>query len=271
MIIYMYSRAYLTHHMEHVHIVGVGAHSDKSFRRTLGKGMKIDRVYIIMNSDAPDSIKQAAEDIRAIAKEFGIEPREKLIKRISLDEIRDAVLDIYRETPGAQYYFNVTGGTKVLSNGLFMMSIWMNGQAYYLNESESLEILRVPRIHAEDLEKNVNYITILQLLDATQTKEMSTGAIMDKLALSYKPIRMQEIERAKTEMITLSKGTLSKWLRDLESWGLVTRDHGETEAVVKGKRVKVPNRREKKVRITPDGVFTLRFILAARANHDLES
>jgi DNA-binding HxlR family transcriptional regulator len=149
-----------------------------------------------------------------------------------------------------------------------MMSIWMNGQAYYLNESEPLEILTVPRIHAEDLEKNVNYITILQLLDDVQTKELSTGAIMEKLDKSYKPIRKQEIEMAKTKMITLSKGTLSKWLRDLESWGLVTRDHGETEAVVRGKKVKVPNRREKKVKITQDGVFTLRFILAARANHD---
>lgn len=257
--------------MEHVHIIGTGANSGKSFRRTLGKGMKIDRVYIIRESNAQDKIKQAAEDIIAIATEFGIDPREKFIKKISLDDIRDVVLDIYRETPGAQYYFNITGGTKVLSNGLFMMSIWMNGQAYYLNESETLEILRVPKIHAEDLEKNINYITILQLLDTTQSKEMNTGAIMDKLTSLYKPIRKQELEKAKTKVVTLSKGTLSKWLRDLESWGLVTRDHGDTEVMFKGKKVKVQNRREKKVKITPDGVFTLRFILAARANHEAEA
>lgn len=265
MIIYLYSEGYLTHHMGHIHIVGIGANSAKSFKRTLGKGLKMDQVYVVIDNNAEDGIKQAAQEIIATAREFGIEPHEKYIKKISLDEIRDVILEIYRETPGSQYYFNVTTGTKVLSNGLFMMSIWLNGQAYYLNQNGSLEILKVPRIHAEELEKNVNYITILQLLEGAPGKELSTKTIMEKLVKLYKPIRKQEIEKSKTKVITLSKGTLSKWLRDLESWDLISRDHGDKEIVVKGQRTKTQNRREKKVTITREGVFTLQFTLAARA------
>jgi hypothetical protein len=64
---------------------------------------------------------------------------------------------------------------------------------------------------------------------------------------NYKPLK-EENNKLKR---TLSRGTLSKWIYDLISCGLVSEEYVEN------------NKKEKKIKITDDGIFTLKFITAA--------
>lgn len=240
---------------EHIHIISSGETIHETFPISINE-LKMDRAIILVEDDVfrdsdnihhpliRESITKVEEFAAILKKSFEI----KRIPGISLENIRNAVLDVFNQYPDAVYYFNITGGTKVLSNGLFMMSIWLEGTAYHVGEDGKFQILAVPKIHVDDIQKNENYISILEILASSKKYEMLLKELFIAMEKEYMPLREGD-RKAKRN---LSRGTLSKWIHDLILWGIVTEDF------------KKDNKKEKKIKITEDGVFTLKFIKAAR-------
>ncbi len=240
---------------EHIHIISSGETIHETFPISINE-LKMDRAIILVEDDVfrdsdnkhhpliRESITKVEELAGILKKSFEI----KRIPGISLENIRNAVLDIFNQYPDAVYYFNITGGTKVLSNGLFMMSIWLEGTAYHVGEGGKFQILAVPKIHVEDIKKNENYISILEILADSKENIMPQKKLFIEMEHKYKPIR--EIHRKLKK--SLSRGTLSKWIQDLILWGIVEEDYIKN------------NKKEKLLKITEDGIFTLKFINAAR-------
>lgn len=240
--------------IQHVHIISAGESIHKTFPKAINE-FKMNRAIIIVEdgvfSDGAGEhsslIIQSIEKVKEIADKLEKSLEIKRIPDISLKNVRNAVLEIFNDQPNATFYFNITGGTKVLSNGLFMMSIWIDGTTYHVGESGQLQILTIPKIHIDSITKNVNYITILEILTNSKDKEILQKNLYFTMKDSYKPLR----EDDKKLKRTLSKGTLSKWICDLNSWGLVSQEYIEN------------SKKEKKIKITDDGIFTFKYINAA--------
>lgn len=238
---------------EHIHLISSGETIHETFPKSI-KELKMDRAIILVEEDVFGNsgnihhplIRESINQVEKLAKMLNITYDIKLIPSISLENIRNAVLDVFNQYPNAVYYFNITGGTKVLSNGLFMMSIWLDGTAYHVGEDGKFQILAVPKIHVEDIKKNENYISILEILEKSREHEMPQKELFNNMKNEYKPLRKPN---AKTKR-NLSRGTLSKWIQDLISWDLVNQEYFK-------------DNKEKRVRITGDGIFTLKFIKAA--------
>jgi hypothetical protein len=256
--------------VEHIHILSSGEHINDTFKVSYGK-FDLTKVRIIvesgiygkLDSDRNKGINNAIDEVKKICSLMNKDCDVKLIDKISINDIRDAVLEIVNEFPvSSQYYFNITGGTKVLSNGLFLMAIWLNGTIYHVGEDGVFQKLIVPKMHAEHVEKNPNYTTILDILYNYKIKtgkflmkkndklgkdvNMLQKDLYKKMKLKYVRIRVQD----KKNKRTLQYGTLSKWLQDLNEWDLIKINNPED------------NRKLKNVEITEDGIFTLKFIQA---------
>lgn len=259
--------------VEHIHILSSGEHINDTFKASYGK-FDLTKVRIIVESgiygkqDTPRNkgINNAIEDIKQICSIMNKDCDVKFIDKKSINDIRDAVLEIVNENPvGSQYYFNITGGTKVLSNGLFLMAIWLNGTIYHVGEDGVFQKLIVPKMQAEHVHKNPNYVTILDILydyktrfRKLQNEKMNKvdkfgkdGKILQKeLYIKIKPKYIRIRVQDKKNKRSLQYGTLSKWLQDLKEWDLIKIDNPED------------NRKSKNVEITEDGIFTLKFIQA---------
>jgi hypothetical protein len=239
---------------QHVHIISAGESIHKTFPKAIHE-FKMNKAIIIVEDNVfydgagghSTLIIQSIDEVKKTADKLEIAFEIKRIPDISLKNIRNAVLEIFNDQTNAIFYFNITGGTKVLSNGLFMMSIWIEGTTYHVGESGQLQILTIPKIHTENITKNSNYIFILEILTNSKDKEILLKNLYSTMKDAYKPLR----EENKKLKRTLSRGTLSKWIYDLISWGLVSEEYVEN------------SRKEKKIKITDDGIFTLKYIKAA--------
>jgi hypothetical protein len=238
---------------KHIHIISAGESIHKTFPKAVNE-FKVDRAIVIVeegvfknpNIERNSLIINSIDEVNKISKILNKSFEIKYIPSISLENIRDAVLDIFNKHTNSNFYFNITSGTKILSNGLFMMSMWIEGTTYYINEDSSLQILTIPKMKVKNIEKNINYITILDLLSKSENNEILQKRLFLKIRDEYKPVKQinQKTKR------NLSRGTLSKWLFDMVSWGLITVDYFED------------NKKEKVIKITHDGIFALKFINA---------
>lgn len=239
---------------QHVHIISAGESIHKTFPKAINE-FKMNKAIIIAEESVFSEgagghsplIFQSINQVKEIANKLEKSVEIKRIPEISLNNIRNAVLEIFNDQPKAIFYFNITGGTKVLSNGLFMMSIWIDGITYHVGESGQLQILTIPKIHVDSITKNINYISILEIITNSKDKEILQKKLYFTMKENYKPLR----EENKKLKRTLSRGTLSKWIYDLISWGLVSEEYVEN------------SKKEKKIKITDDGIFTLKYIKAA--------
>lgn len=243
-----------------VHIMSAGESLYPTFIQAL-KRYGMDSIIVISgrlgSAKAHSAIRESIEQVMATAQSIDLEFRHIEVEDESLESIRDSMVEVLTEHGDADFKFNVTGGKKTLSLGLFMMSIWLQGTSYYVRKEEGgsggIVELSVPRIHRADMERNPNLLLVLDLLDRARSGNSDPeGGIPRKILYEelsrngFRPVRLNNgKERRKP-----SNPMLSKWLDSLEGRGLVE------------VRTSPTNRRERIVRITMDGIFTLRFAKA---------
>lgn len=245
----------------HIHLISAGENIHVTFPKSIDE-FKMDKAIVIVenkvfeNDENPHypKIRESISEVKKIASITSKSFEIKRIEKIDLENIRNVVIETFSENPDSKFYFNITGGTKVLSNGLFLMSIWLDGTAYHFGEFGEFQILSVPKIHIEDIQKNKNYISILKILTNSKNKEIKQKELFQKLGEEYKPLKNQkETNRNKDETrMELHRGTLSRWLQELEEWKLLDIIY------VQG------NRKEKIIKINSDGIFALRFFETIR-------
>lgn len=251
---------------EHIHFLIAGEHVHETYPLVI-KGKGITRTFVIVEknigkiSPKPDvdqavltkKIHAAIQKVRTKSEEMDIICETIEIESVSLEAIRDAVLEVFLRYSDARYSFNITGGTKLHSIALFVMSLWLAGEVYYTPTKTDIYKLAIPKMKVRELSGNPNYIEILKVL-GPHTKGKETGSrkvvtrkdLLNEMKKRYKPVRDIGDKKTKRE---LGSGTLTKLMANMLEWNLVTEEfrHG--------------SKKDKIYSITLDGEFALKFFL----------
>ncbi len=238
-----------------IHIMSAGQSIHKTFPIATKQLSYATKVYVIVeekvfeksdkiyHQETRDAIIESMNTLKKIADPFVEEGVE--IVRIStdtLDPIRDAVISIYEKDKDAKYYLNMSGGTKGLSIGLFMMALWIEATPYHVDD-EGLRVIPIPKVHMADFRKNPNRITILDILSKKPGEYIGKKDLEHRLADKYIPVKSPT--KAKRILKPTVFNSLVKSLVDLK---LIE------------KRFKEGNEKEIEYCITTDGEFTLKFM-----------
>ena len=239
-----------------IHVMSAGAHVHDTFPVAVNEISGATKLYIIVedrvyeNTDDENiqkmrnDIMNSINELKKIATPFvknGV--YEEKIPEDSLEYIRDAVIKIYSENKDATFFFNLSGGTKMLSIGLFMMGLWIEAVPYIVDQNSQAKKISIPKIHIKDLTENPNRVLILTKLKEHKLKRLSRKDLFNEIGKEYKPIR--KLGEKKRE---LKPGTFNALIESLLEWDLI------------GVEYKKGSKKEKEYYITPDGEFTLNFI-----------
>jgi hypothetical protein len=251
---------------EHIHFITSGEHIAETYPLMV-KGKDITRTFVIVEKnigtislnlavdpqDLKRKIQAAIEKVKIKSEEMDIVFETIQIDSVTLESIRDAILEIYNKYPDARFSFNITGGTKLHSIGLFVMSLWLMGDVYYTPTKNTIIKLAIPKMQIKDLSANPNYIEILKSLShSSKTKEknevrtVSRKDLFTEMKKRYKRVRDIGDKTTKRE---LGSGTLTKLLANMQEWDLITEEF------------RPGNKKEKIYSIAPDGEFALKFFL----------
>ncbi|WP_209690991.1 hypothetical protein [Methanomicrobium sp. W14] len=258
---------------KHIHIMAAGASIEETYRHIVMNikspyGKPIDITYVLIESDVLKNnndpkkirIKQAYDNVRILSDQYKIEYYPAEFDKLDINSIRNAIADIKLKYPNAYFSFNITGGTKIHTIGLLLMSIWLIGDAYYVSEDSEIQKISIPKMYVEDVSSNPNYISILKILSGKKEGELRKS-LESKMRELYRPVR--NTGDKKTDRV-MHGGTLTKMTEVLENWELIQ----ETEVFktsMKGKQkrsVKSVNKKEKRFIITENGELALKFALA---------
>ena len=189
-------------------------------------------------------IRDSIKTLKEIGERFvenGI--HEIKIADDSIESTRDEVLKIYSDNSDAKFFLNLSGGTKMLSIGLFMMGLWIDAVPYVVDLNSQPRKLSVPKIHIKDLTENPNRVSILKKLHEKKPAGMTRKDLFVQAAKDYEIVRENGKEKR-----DLKQGTFNSLIGSLLEWELIS------EEFKKG------SKKEKVYHITPDGEFTVKFI-----------
>ncbi|MCQ1535392.1 hypothetical protein FTO70_06755 [Methanosarcina sp. KYL-1] len=242
---------------EHIHFISAGESIGSTFKKTIkDSGYPITRAVVIVEGDiliekkedddyrksTKQKIRDAINEVKYLCEYFEIEFELKEIPQISsnlsLNSVRDSVLEILEIYPGSKYYFNISGGGKILSIGLFLMSLWVEGISYHVDRLNHFQKLSVPKMHVKDISKNPNYVYIMEIISKSSRRPIPRKELLGKF----------KAKKGDNNTEKEFGGILTKHVANLINWGLVR------ESFVKG------NKKEKEYDLTDDGIFALNFI-----------
>jgi hypothetical protein len=250
-------------------ILSAGENIHNTFPVCFSELPSLDEIYIIVeedvcrdNADDPEykretkpKIRTAIREVCDLSKKLKRNCHVTTIQDTSLESVRDRVLMIAQDHPGAHITFNISGGTKMLSISLFLMALWIDADVCLTPRESELMPLSIPRMHLDDITKKANYLSVLRILSSSLDGSSSRGEWMLRRDLTPKLQEIYVAERydgdKKTDRV-LSRGTFTKILDPLITWNLIER------------RDNPKNKRECQYRITHDGLFTLRFVDAQK-------
>lgn len=239
---------------ECIHIFSGGKSVDSTFSQAL-KRYRIDHVVVLKgkpgNSEKDKSEDEAIQKSIKVLKDYsdkvGVSVSSIVVSEDDVDNIRDAVLELQRIHPLSEFFFNITGGKKVLSLNLFTMAVWMDATPYYVDMNGDISEFSIPRIHPDNLDPEGPYFSILSIMYSLSKEGKDSvlySDVFSKLSESYRPT----VQRTKGRYPNLRRGTFSKLIRYLIDRGLLEEDYVGS------------NHRSKELKITRDGVFTFNFI-----------
>ena len=278
---------------EHIHIVSAGEKIHDAYTAAIRDLQDITHTFVF--ADTALYTNSALDDERTKAAKTAARDAVNRVKTISLSvsipaslvyidppadvSVKKAVQKIFHDHPGARYTFDLSEGSKDLSMALFLISLWLRGDAYYAftgrKGKEPTSKLAVPEGAARDVGSNPNYLRILALLDFTPgtteplPRVLPRSYIKNQLEAFYVPARknkgnvdipdlkpgvqlglpiVTKGKPAKPLQHKMNQGTLTHILSTLESWDLI-----------RNMPVQDANRKEKMYQITTSGELALRF------------
>lgn len=232
-----------------IHIFSAGGKIVETFKCAV-KEYHISRVIVFIEIfeskvDQPE-IEGAIESLGKLAKNNGIDFDIVKVPGNNLDGVMEAIVKLKSSFPEDCFYFNLTGGRKVLALYLYTIAIWLDGVPYYVDLSKNILEFKIPKIKRETLRGNPNLEKILFIVSSKQEKsksEVRFTEVYEELAATYQPLE-RIVRRGNYK---LSRGTFSKWVRVLIENNLLTEDFVKD------------NHKIKCLRVTRDGIFALKF------------
>jgi hypothetical protein len=235
---------------EQVYIITAGETIYSSYAETLRGNPDISHTFIFADMELytnstrdggiirvqKEAIRDGVNKVKALAASLKIPASLIYVTPPADASARDALLKIRKEHPDAGFSFDLSGGSKDMSMALFLLSLWVQGDAYYAFADRKGETplakLAVPKTPAETVAANPNYIKILQTLYYTPGKQehpvriVPRSYLFNQLSGFYIPIRKKGVKvventMGKTDLYTgkravlhaLSQGTCSSFLK----------------------------------------------------------
>ena len=199
-------------------------------------------------------IRNAVDEVNATSIARGISCALVRIDGTTFDAIRDPVIGIFSDHPGAKYSFDISAGPKRLSLGLFSMSLWIEGDAYYAFGNSPVRRVPVPTLPVQYLPSAPHNLIILTILFREQEKNRRTGTRIPEVTL-YNETKAWQIP-----VCTEDEGPAGHELRPEEFSRLIS-------VLVSGNLVREEcdqaHGQEKLYSLTPDGEMAL-LICSAR-------
>ena len=247
---------------EHIHIISAGDRIHTTYPVVLRDLGTVTHTFIFAekevytNSARDDiqkrtwkcAIRNAIEAVNAISLSKNIPCRLVCIDAATFDEIRDPVLGIFSDHPDARYSFDISAGSKRLSLGLFSMSLWVEGDAYYAFGNSPARRVPVPTLPSKNLPASPRALVILAILFREQEtgKEASTLVPEETLFNETKawqiPANRDDEGQSGPE---LSKAEFSRLVNKLAGWNLIQEETDPGNVL------------EKLYSITPEGQLAL--------------
>ena len=200
------------------------------------------------------AIRDAIDQVNTLSLSRHISCALVCIDAATFDAIRDPVLGIFSEHADARYSFDISAGSKRLSLGLFSMSLWVGGDAYYAFGNSPPRRVPVPSLPTRNLAANPHYLVILTILFRGQEHGKKANTLVPKETLFNETKAWQLPIRDTGEGACgqeLSPVAFSRLIASLTEWNLIQEDTDPG------------NDQEKLYRITPDGELAL-FVYSAR-------
>jgi hypothetical protein len=264
---------------EHVHIISAGEKIHTAYPTIFRTLPTITRAYVLADSSLYElssnhevekerlAVRDAVAAVKEISASLSIPFSRELVFPPVYPSVRDTLTKIHRECPGARFTFDISGGSKPLSNALFAVSFWLDGEVYSAFDQTMLRSIPLPERSVRTLLANPNYQTILAILLRSGKKDggaispewMSRHYIFKQLWSFYVPSRTRKAKpddppvqpvkykRGYKPATELTHGTFSDFMRALADAGLVVED------------VSIDEKREKMFRITESGEIGFRF------------
>ncbi|MDO9326893.1 MAG: hypothetical protein Q7T80_18240 [Methanoregula sp.] len=270
---------------EHVHIITAGEKIYAAYAATLRDNPTITHTFVFADTELytnsahdseairaqKDRAREAVNAVKILAGSLKIPSALIYVTPPADASARDAIMKIRKEHPDAGFSFDLSAGSKDMSMALFLLSLWVQGEAYYTFADRKGEAsgakLAVPRTPAETVAANPNYLKILQTLYYTPGKQdhpvrvVPRSYLFNQLSGFYIPIRKKGVKVAentmgKTDLYTgkkavlheLSQGTFTDIIATMKALDLIQ------EATGQGTNLK-----EKYYAITPSGALALQF------------
>jgi hypothetical protein len=264
---------------EHVHIISAGENIHTAYPAIFRTLPTITRTYVLADntvyelSSNPEvekarvAIRDAVAAVKEISVTLSIRFSRELIFQPIYPSVRDTVTKIHRECPGARFTFDISGGSKPLSNALFAVSSWLDGEVYSAFDQKAPRCIPLPKRSVRTLLANPNYQMILAILLRTGKKNagivpaewVSRQYIFQQLFPFYVPSRTKrakpddppvqpvKFKKGRRPAAELTHGTFSDFMRALVDAELVNEEVSTDEG------------REKMFRITERGGIAFRF------------
>jgi hypothetical protein len=264
---------------EHVHIISAGENIHTAYPAIFRKLPTITRTYVLADntvyelSSNPEvekarlAVRDAVAAVKEISASLSIPFSRELIFPPVYPSVRDKLIKIHRECPGARFTFDISGGSKPLSNALFAISSWLDGDVYSAFDQKTPLCIPLPERSVRTLLTNPNYQMILAILLRTGKKDAGTTPaewvsrqyIFKQLWTFYVPSRTKKVNpedppvqpvkfrKGQKPAAELTHGTFSGYMSTIRDAGLIAEETGTA------------NKKEKIYRITDRGEIAFRF------------
>jgi hypothetical protein len=260
----------------HVHIISAGDHIQTAYPAIFRTLPGITRTYILAESNAiaisplkeierqRQTLRTAIEAVKEISKSLSIPCSRELVFAPIYPSVRDVLTRIHQEHPGAQFTFDLSGGSKELCLALFSFAPWLDGEVWSAFDEKAPRPVPQPDRSIRNLMENPNYPAILAVL---LRKNKTAKGIFPRPWLTRSYLYSQVwpfYSRSRTRKPrpddpvihyrggrkpaqNLSQATFSSFMTMLRNAGFIEEKQDEK------------NRREKAYRVTDSGETAFRF------------
>jgi len=263
---------------DHIHIISAGESIHTAYPAIFRTLPTITHTFVLADSTTCETssnpeietqrlaIRHAVDAVKEISASLSIQFSRETIFPPVYESVRDTLTRIYQENPGAQFTFDLSGGSKELCMAALTFAPWLDADVCATFGGKTPRNAPLPDRPVRTMLANPNYQTILAILLRRTTRAPDDGIrdwisreyIYKQLWSVYVPSRTKKVKPVDpvAPSVTYKRGR--KPAADMTHGTLSTLLHSLGDAALVEERVSPDTRREKSYRITERGEIAFR-------------